>query len=86
MLKRKIDNYIRKYYETTRNALLITGARQTGKTSSVREFGKSFKSFIEINFIDNPSAAGIFSGAKVCRGNPVADNKWRQEHQLRFDI
>ena len=29
MLKRKIDDYIRNYYETTRNALLVTGARQT---------------------------------------------------------
>ena len=28
MLKRKIDNYLKHYYETTHNALLITGARQ----------------------------------------------------------
>ena len=54
MLKRKIDHYIKRYYETTRNALLITGARQIGKTYSIRQFGKSFKSFVEINFIDNP--------------------------------
>lgn len=66
MLKRKIDNYIRNYYETTRNALLITGARQTGKTFSIREFGKSFKSYIEINFIDNPEAVDVFKGAKGC--------------------
>ena len=32
MIKRKIDDYIRNYYETNRNALLITGARQIGKT------------------------------------------------------
>ena len=64
MLKRKIDSYIRSFYETSRNALLVTGARQTGKTYSVREFGKSFKSFIEINFIDNPEAAEIFKSAK----------------------
>lgn len=31
MLKRKIDNYLQDYYKTSRNALLITGARQTGK-------------------------------------------------------
>ena len=49
MLKRKIDAYIRNYYETTRNALLITGARQIGKTYSIRQFGKSFKSFVENN-------------------------------------
>lgn len=64
MLKRKIDHYIKRYYETTRNALLITGARQIGKTYSIRQFGKSFKSFIEINFIDNPEAVDVFKGAK----------------------
>ena len=64
MLKRKIDSYIRNYYATTRNALLITGARQIGKTFSIREFGKSFKSFIEINFVDNPEAVDAFKGAK----------------------
>ena len=56
MLKRKVDEYIRRYYETTRNALLITGARQIGKTYSIRQFGKSFKNFIEINFIEIPEA------------------------------
>ena len=64
MLKRKIDHYIKRYYETTRNALLITGARQIGKTYSIREFVKSFKSFVEINFIDNPEAVEVFRGAK----------------------
>jgi len=64
MLKRKIDSYIRNFYGTTTNALLVTGARQIGKTFSIREFGKSFKSFIEINFVDHPEAVGIFKGAK----------------------
>ena len=64
MLKRKIDKYIRQYYETTRNALLVTGARQVGKTFSIREFGKSFKSFVEINFVDTPDAVEVFKGAK----------------------
>ncbi len=63
MLKRKIDDYIRNYYETNRNALLITGARQIGKTYSIRQFGKSFKSFIEINFIEMPEAVEAFKGA-----------------------
>ena len=66
MLKRKIDHYIKRYYETTRNALLVIGARQIGKTYSIREFGKSFKSFVEINFIDNPEAVEVFRGAKRC--------------------
>ena len=64
MLKRKIDDYLRNYYETTRNALLVTGARQVGKTFSIRQFGKSFKSFVEINFIETPEAAELFKGAK----------------------
>lgn len=67
MLKRKIDDYIRNYYANTRNALLITGARQTGKTYSIRQFGKTFKSFIEINFIEMPEAVDLFKGAKNSR-------------------
>ncbi len=64
MLRRKIENHIKNYYETSRNALLITGARQVGKTFSIREFGKTFKSFVEINFIDNPEAVELFRGAR----------------------
>lgn len=64
MLKRKIDAYICNYYETTRNALLVTGARQIGKTYSIRQFGKTFKSFIEINFVEMPEAVDLFKGAK----------------------
>lgn len=64
MIKRKIDNYIKHYYETTRNALLVTGARQIGKTFSIRQFGKTFKSFVEINFIEMPEAVELFKGAK----------------------
>lgn len=64
MLRRKIDDYIRHYYETTRNALLITGARQVGKTYSIRPFGRTFKSFVEINFVEMPEAIELFTGAK----------------------
>ena len=62
MLKRKIDSYIKHFYADTNKALLLTGARQTGKTFSIREFGKTFKSFIEINFIENPEAIEAFKG------------------------
>lgn len=63
-MKRKIDTYLTNYYATNRNALLITGARQIGKTYSIREFGRTFKSFIEINFLENPDAVALFKGAK----------------------
>ena len=64
MLDRKIDKYLIDYYQKSDNALLITGALQVGKTYSIREFCKGFKSFIEINFIENPDAVGLFKDAK----------------------
>lgn len=64
MLKRKIDAEIRRYYAESDNALLITGARQTGKTFSIRQFGRTFKSFIEINFVESPEAIDLFKGAE----------------------
>lgn len=41
--------------------LIIRGARQVGKTYSIRQFGKSYKSFIEINFVTNPEYKRIFA-------------------------
>ena len=41
--------------------LLIRGARQVGKTYSIRQFGKTYGSFIEINFITDPEYKGIFA-------------------------
>lgn len=67
MLKRKIDNYLKRFYETTKKALLVTGARQTGKSFSIREFGKRYKSFVEINFVNNPEAIQVFRTAKDSR-------------------
>lgn len=65
MLKRKIDNYLELFYRRTNKALLVTGARQTGKSFSIRQFGnKHFESFVEINFIDSPDATDILKGAK----------------------
>lgn len=64
MIKRKISRFISDYYKNNRNALLITGARQIGKTFSIREFGRSFKTFVEINFVETPEAVEIFKGAK----------------------
>lgn len=46
-----------------RKPLLIRGARQTGKTTSVRKLGESFDSFVELNFDANPALAELFAGA-----------------------
>ena len=42
MLKRHLTQFIEDFYATSRKALLLTGARQTGKTYAAREFGKKF--------------------------------------------
>lgn len=60
LLTRNITSYINDFYAAHKTALLLTGARQTGKTFAIREAGKRFKSFIEINFIQTPSAVDLF--------------------------
>jgi len=50
-LHRKIDKDLKAWKESTqRKPLLIRGARQVGKSSSVRELSKQFDYFLEINF------------------------------------
>lgn len=44
-----------------RKPLLIRGARQVGKSSSVRNLAKHFRYFLEINFDENPDYATIFA-------------------------
>lgn len=65
MLKRKITAELESFFRADHNkALLITGARQVGKTYIIREYGKqNFKSFIEINLIENPTARELFTNA-----------------------
>ena len=61
MLKRKIDQYLLDWKkDINRNPLIIYGARQIGKTTSIRNFGKTYKNFIEINFISNPEYKDAF--------------------------
>ncbi|MGM9798922.1 MAG: ATP-binding protein [Parabacteroides sp.] len=64
MIKRKINNRLLDFYSNIHKALLLTGARQTGKSFSIRYFGQSnFKHFIEINFVEQPTARSIFVNA-----------------------
>ena len=65
MLKRKIDSDLEQFYKRTNKALLVTGARQTGKSFSIRQYGTAhYENFVEINFIEQPGAAEILKGAK----------------------
>lgn len=61
MITRRTDNQIRNCFLNDRRALLITGARQVGKTFSIRKIGKEcFDNFVEINFIEQPDAVDLF--------------------------
>lgn len=54
-IPRHIDRELLKWKESRRHKpLLLRGPRQVGKSSSIRNLGKSFKYFIEINFEKMP--------------------------------
>ena len=52
MLERKVEKELIHWKETSEKALLVTGARQIGKSFSIREFGKSkYEVFFEANLL-----------------------------------
>lgn len=60
--KRHIDKVLLDWKnETRRKPLLIRGARQVGKSSAVRQLGKTFKYFVEVNLERQPSLAALFT-------------------------
>ncbi|MEI6243375.1 MAG: AAA family ATPase, partial [Chlamydiota bacterium] len=60
-MKRLIDSYLDSWKEDPqRQSLLLRGARQVGKTYSVRKLGSTFPEFVEINFELIPAAKEIF--------------------------
>ena len=63
---REIEERIEKFFrENSGRALMITGARQVGKTYIVREFAKkNFEYVIEFNFLENQDARNILQQAK----------------------
>ena len=59
---RKADSELEKWKaESKHKPLLVRGARQVGKTKTIREFGKKFHHFIEINFEESPRLKALFS-------------------------
>lgn len=62
-LRRKVDNYLIEWKNNeSRMPLIIKGARQIGKTESIRNFGNNnYKSFVEINFILQKQYKDIFN-------------------------
>lgn len=62
LLRRKIDDYLLRWKrEEGHKPLIIKGARQIGKTSSIENFAREhYESFVEINFVEQPKYKAVF--------------------------
>ena len=82
MIYRKIEHKIKKWHSlSSKKALLITGARQVGKTYSIRKTLKEIapSQYMEINFLENEDALHLFqqttSANDLLRGLSVLTGK-----------
>jgi predicted AAA+ superfamily ATPase len=71
-MKRIIDHFLEQWkLDDSRKPLLIRGARQVGKTYSVRSLGASYSNFVEINLEFQSDAQRIFEKdldpVRICR-------------------
>ena len=67
MLERKAYSQMESWKaSSSKKALLITGARQVGKTYLARQFSReNYETLVEINLIEQPEAASLFSNPKT---------------------
>lgn len=83
---RQIDESLMAWKNSARHKpLLLRGARQVGKSSSVRHLAKQFDYFVEINFERKPAYLEIFKGdrdakhivemIKSITGEPIVPGK-----------
>lgn len=65
MLKRKIEESLMDWKKTKhKQGLLITGARQIGKTSSIERFAADhYENTVKIDFVERPDAVELIAGA-----------------------
>ena len=62
-LERAIDHSLVAWkQDASHKPLLLRGARQTGKTTAVRHFAKSFEHFVEVNFEHDRGVQEFFAG------------------------
>ncbi len=86
-MKRAVDEWLRKWVsEPDRGVLLVRGARQVGKTYTVRQLARSFDHFVEVNFEEEPPAlqsffddslnpAGLCEKLSAYYGTPIVPGK-----------
>lgn len=70
-MRRIIDHFLLQWKnDEYRKPLLMRGARQVGKTYSVRQLGASYSDFVEINLEQKDAAKNVFEGdldpARIC--------------------
>ena len=65
MINRDLDYIIENHFNISKTALLLTGARQTGKTYAIRKYAKNKNlDLVEINFLEDTEASNIFKGVR----------------------
>ena len=65
MIKRKIDTVIEEHFRSSRKALFLTGARQSGKTYAIRKYAKNNGlNLVEVNFLLQPDSMALFKGTR----------------------
>jgi predicted AAA+ superfamily ATPase len=72
MIKRDISSFLTQWKAAPdRKVLLLRGARQVGKTFIAREFGKTFKNFVEVNFYETPEVGNFFKTGNLAPQNII---------------
>jgi len=63
-IKRTIEDVLSSWKdEPKRKVLMVRGARQVGKTYSIRKLGQEFDYFLEVNFDDSKEIHSLFNGS-----------------------
>ena len=83
-MSRKIDTFLIEWKANpTRKPLIVKGARQVGKTESIRKFGlENYKNVIYINFIEEPKYKTITSDGY--KADDIVTNLTRIDPSKRF--
>ena len=83
LLERKIDTYLSEWKDNPkRKPLIVKGARQIGKTESIRAFGRvNYESVIEINFVLQKKFRAIFDDGyevdSIIRNISLLEPSWK---------
>ena len=66
MLERKVEKRIKSWLETSNKALLVSGARQVGKTFTIRQcLQESSADYLELNLIERPEIIPLIEKSRT---------------------